>query len=48
MYVNAVNIKNHIFFHTNIFRNCIPSSVYLLQIYNERIVKTNQENNMMI
>ena len=29
MYVNAVNIKNHIFFHTNIFRNCIPSSVHV-------------------
>ena len=30
MYVTAVNIKNsHLFFHTDIFRNCIPSSVYV-------------------
>ena len=30
MYVTAVNIKkSHLFFHTDIFRNCILSSVYV-------------------
>ena len=29
MYVTNVNTKNHIFFHTNIFQNCIPLPVYV-------------------
>ena len=43
IYVTAVNIKkSHLFLHTDIFRNCIPSSVYVCvsKIHVENLVYT--------
>ena len=42
MYVNAMKIKNYILFHTNIFRDYVPSLlyVYVRKIHAENIVFT--------
>ena len=54
MYVTAVNIKSHMYFFIQIYFGTVFRRVslgvcerYILKIYNERIAKTNQWNDMM-